>query len=443
MQIGWQQVSPKRWQRPLTGIEDFLLATGNAPVDLYSGRQQYNIFSKLKVDINLPDVQSALRHAWKQTRHQHPAIAASVNGHQKVYETPSEAGLQQWLAGTFIVSDVTDADLLLSQPISQATLYYLPRSSELVLRAHHYVIDGMGTIMFWHCLMQALASPHVDVVFGDEYVRLSAPLDEALGYTGPPTPKETEDANAILTRYAQSLPSIGLVSDIRKAPAADCHNAEHILSTETTAAITTACKTKQISVTSAVQAAWVCMLTKHADPASNTARYTTANEYNIRPYLPEPHNSASSAVGVYYAPLPFTIDLPATYTEIAQALHRHYQTTLKESPETVKLTGHYCRLVAAMAKSPEFKAAPVSTDGLVSSLGVVEKYLSRQYGELVQVHDFKLGLDVVLGMSGFFFYTFRDQLRLVYSYNDGYEKPEKVGEYLTDVERILRGELLA
>ncbi|KAL2842928.1 hypothetical protein BJY01DRAFT_216261 [Aspergillus pseudoustus] len=443
MSIAWKQVSPTRWQRPLTGIEDFLLATGNAPVELYNGRQQYNIFSKLKVEINVPDVESALRHAWKQLRYEQPAIAATVDGERKVYETPDEAGLQQWLSSTFIVSDVSDADSLLSTPIRQATLYYLPKISELILRAHHYVIDGMGTVMFWHCLMEALVSPNKDLTFGNEYVRLSAPLDEALGYTGPPTAKQTQDASAMLTTYAQSLPSIGLVSAIGKAPATDCHNTEHTFSRETTGSIIAACKEKQISVTSAIQAAWVLMLVKHADPSSNRSRYTTANEYNLRPYLPSPHNAPTSAVGVYYAPIPFTIELPAPYMEIAQALNSNYQSTLKDNPETVNLTGHYCHLVAAMAKSPEFKAAPVSTDGLVSSLGVIEKYLRREYGgDAVKVKDFMLGLDVVLGMSAFFMYTFYDQLRLVYSFNDGYESPEKVRHYLEDVERILCEELL-
>jgi hypothetical protein len=78
----------------------------------------------------------------------------------------------------------------------------------------------------------------------------------------------------------------------------------------------------------------------------------------------------------------------------------------------------------------------------VSSLGIVENHLHRQYGETVTVTDFKLGIDVVLGASGFFFYTFHDQLRFVYSFNDGYEELDEVQEYLQDVERILREELL-
>ncbi|KAJ0423243.1 hypothetical protein BJY00DRAFT_59253 [Aspergillus carlsbadensis] len=442
MVISWKQVSATRWERPLTGMEDYLVETGRASIELCNGRQQYNIFSKVRVEIDVPDVEYALRQAWKQLRYKQPAIAATLDGDRKVYESPNEAGLEEWMKSTFIVSDVRDTDTLVSKPIHQATLYYLPNTSEIVLRAHHWVIDGIGTIMFWHCFMQALASPNPNLPFGDEQVRLSAPHDEVLGYTGSPTPKQSSDTTAMITGYLQSLPGIGLPSEIGKAPAAACHNQERIFSKEITAEIIAACKEKNISVTSAVQAAYVCMLVKHADPASNRTRYTTANEFDTRPYLPSPHSTASFAVGVYYVPMPFTVDLPASYMDIAQALHKHYQTSLKGSPETVKLTPHYCHIIAALSKTEQFKSAPPATDGFVSSLGVVENHLHHQYGETVTVSDFKIGLDVVLGTSAFLFYTFDGRLRMAYSFNDGYERLEKVKEYLEDVERILREELL-
>ncbi|KAL2829512.1 hypothetical protein BDW59DRAFT_36114 [Aspergillus cavernicola] len=444
MQVGWSQVSPARWERSLSGMEDFLLTIGNAPVALYDGRQQYNIFSRVKVEINVPDVQSALQHAWKQLRHQQPDIATTIEDGKKVYETPDEAALQAWLDSTFIVSPITDAEELCrsAKPIRQATLYYLPNSSELVLRAHHYVIDGMGTILFWHTLLEALVSPGTDIKFGQEHIQLGVSLEAALGYTAPPTPEETKKANTLLMSYIEKLPGIGLVSDIGAAPAAQCQNMEYLFSPETTAALIQACKERQLSVTSAVHAAFIRMLMKHADPSSKTSRYTTANEYNLRPYLPAPYNTAQKAVSVYYAPIPFSIDLPASFSEIAQALNKSYHTTLKANPNVVNLTGHYTRVLANLAQTPEFQASPVAKEALVSSFGIVENHLQRTYGDVVTVKDFKFGFDVVLGMSGFFVYTFRDRVRLVYSFNDGYEEPERVGLYLRNIEKILVEEML-
>jgi hypothetical protein len=58
------------------------------------------------------------------------------------------------------------------------------------------------------------------------------------------------------------------------------------------------------------------------------------------------------------------------------------------------------------------------------------------------VKDWRLAVDVVLGMTGLHFYSFRDQLRLVYQFNDGYEEPHKIKQYLEDLEKIMKAELL-
>ena len=49
---------------------------------------------------------------------------------------------------------------------------------------------------------------------------------------------------------------------------------------------------------------------------------------------------------------------------------------------------------------------------------------------------------LIFGMSMLFLYTFRDQLRLVYSFNDGYEEPEDIQMYLEEMQNILAQELL-
>jgi hypothetical protein len=86
----------------------------------------------------------------------------------------------------------------------------------------------MGTIMFWPCFVGALASPHPDISFGGEHVRLPAHHNEALKYMGSPTPEQLSAATAMIAGYLQSLPGIGLPSEIGKALAGACCNQEHI-----------------------------------------------------------------------------------------------------------------------------------------------------------------------------------------------------------------------
>lgn len=59
------------------------------------------------------------------------------------------------------------------------------------------------------------------------------------------------------------------------------------------------------------------------------------------------------------------------------------------------------------------------------------------------VKNLDVGVEVVLGMSMMFFYTFRDQLRLRYCFNEGFENMADVERYLQEMERVLDQELLS
>jgi hypothetical protein len=101
------------------------------------------------------------------------------------------------------------------------------------------------------------------------------------------------------------------------------------------------------------------------------------------------------------------------------------------------------RTVCNVIQTPEFLTSPVPRDALFSSLGIAERYMQREYGSKVKVKDMQMGVDVILGMSMIFLYTFQDQLRVVYSFNDGYEERKDIQTYLDEVQKILFEELLA
>ncbi|KAI9929402.1 hypothetical protein ASPWEDRAFT_134859 [Aspergillus wentii DTO 134E9] len=442
--MSWSKVSDRRWERPVNGMEGYFVTTGNLTASLCDGREHYVIFSKVKVDIKIPDVALALKNAWKQLRHEQPQIASTVEGMKKVYEVPDEAALEEWLASTFIVSSCQDAEELYrnSEPIKQATLYYLPQSSELVLRAHHYTLDGTGAIMFWDRYLSMLVNPAKDMQFGDEHARLAPALEEALGYSEPSTEEQKEKAKARLMEYAGNIPGIGPVSKLGSAPSGRRQNAELLFSKETTAAIIAACKEKGITVTSAVHAAYVQTMMRYADPKSKLSKYVTANLFNLRCHLPAPYNSSQHAVSVYYTPQPFYLALPSSFWHTAQVLNKYYKTTFRDNRELLELNGPFTRALCDVAQTPEFLASPPPKDALVSSLGIAEKHVQRTYGRTVTVKDLKVGVDVVLGMSMMFLYTFQDQLRLVYCFNEGFEETPNIQTYLNEIRTVLEEELL-
>ncbi|PYH98526.1 hypothetical protein BO71DRAFT_447120 [Aspergillus ellipticus CBS 707.79] len=398
------------------GMEPHFAFVGAASGALCDGRQQCTIFSKLKVDIDVGD---------------HPQIAATVEGMNKVYEAPDEAALQEWLASTFIVSSASDADEVYhsAAPIKQATLYYVPKSSELLFRVHHFTIDGIGMLLLCHSYLSALAAPAKDLKFGDEYTRLAPTIEEALGYTTP-TSEQIEKAGRDFMSWAVNAPGIGPVSKVGAVAAGEYQNTELVFPTQTTEAIIKACKDKGISVTSAVHAAYIRAIVKYADPSSQNLPYVTANLFNLRPYVLAPYNTSQSAASVYFTPYPYKLDLPASFWESAQALNRYYKNLIKDDPEILNRTGTLTNIVHTTAQSPD--------------LGIAEQYLRRTYGSNVTVRDLsKVGVDVVLGMSMFFIYTFQDQLLLVYSFNDGYEEASNIDAYLEEMQRVLAEELLA
>lgn len=89
--MSWTQVSERRWERPANGMEGFFITMENISGSLFEGRRQFTIFSRINVDLELPspEVENALRQAWKQVRHEQPQIAVTVEGFKKIYEVPT------------------------------------------------------------------------------------------------------------------------------------------------------------------------------------------------------------------------------------------------------------------------------------------------------------------------------------------------------------------
>ncbi|KAL4912326.1 hypothetical protein BDW62DRAFT_24875 [Aspergillus aurantiobrunneus] len=445
--MSWSKVSERRWERPIDGIEGYFVLTGCLSAAACEGRQHYTLFVRALVDLNIPgdDVQSALKQAWMQLRYEQPQIATFVEGSTKVYEAPDEAALQEWLATTVVVSSATDAEALWNTvaPITQATLYYLPKSSELVLRGHHYLLDGIGLLMLLDRFLNALANPTAEnITFGDEGIRLAPPLAEALGVPQQPTSEQTEIVTSSLMGYARNVPGIGPVSKVGRAPAGRCRNTRLVFPQQTTEAIIKVCKEKNITVTSAVHAAYIQTIIKLADPRTPSSHYVTSSSFDLRRYLPKPYNSAQYGASVWYSPLPFHLNLPASFWDTAHALNRFYRTSFRDDPALRRMTPYYNQLMHTVAGSPEYQATAIPHDALPSSLGILEKYVQRAYSSTVAVCDLMTGVDVVLGMSMLFVSTFREKLQIVYSFNDGYEEPADIDRYLEGMRAVLIEQLL-
>ncbi|SPJ70587.1 uncharacterized protein FTOL_00315 [Fusarium torulosum] len=138
--------------------------------------------------------------------------------------------------------------------------------------------------------------------------------------------------------------------------------------------------------------------------------------------------------------MPHKVDLPGSYWDLVKSFNEYYK-TFEQDPEVLEMTGHFKRGMRVVASNPEFIKAPLPKDALVSSLGVVERFINRDY-KGIKVKNLKFGVDIVLGMSMLFLYTFQGKLRLVHSFNDAFEKPEDIQMYLKEMQSTLIQELL-
>ncbi|PIG82848.1 hypothetical protein AARAC_003118 [Aspergillus arachidicola] len=277
-----------------------------------------------------------------------------------------------------------------------------------------------------------LDAPLSHIAFGDEHVRLPTVLEEVLGNSEQPTPEQADRTAALL----------GPVSKLGTAPSGCSRNREYIFSAQKTAAVIKACKDRSISVRSALHAAYIQTVTKYANPTVNVSRYVNVNSLSPRPYLLEPYNTSDYVVSVYYATVPFILDTPATFSEAATALHEHYQTGFKSNTANREICGYMACMLREMVQAPVFEAKPISSDALVSSLDIMEEHLERVYSTTVTVKDFMFGAKTVLGISMLFIYMFHDQLRLEYSFNDGFEEESDIRMYLEEIDRMSTEELL-
>ncbi|GKU03637.1 hypothetical protein FLAG1_04272 [Fusarium langsethiae] len=434
----WKKVSNNQWERPLDGLEAFFVVTANMSAKLCDGREHYTLFASLNVEIDSSDVISDLRHAWRQLRYEQPQISTTIQDMKRVYTIPDEDDLDRWLNETFIVSDALNVEEMqkVIKPIKQITLYYVPKSSELVIRGHHYTIDGTGMELLCDSFLNALAHPDKDITFRDESARLAPVMEEVLGFSEPSV-QAREKAEELLGSYLRNQPAIGPISKLGSVPSGKCQNAELVFSPEITDLLVKACHRKSITVTSAIHAAYVSTLMEHVDPDSEKSRYTSMNQFDLRPYLPPPYNSSKYAASVYYAPHPHIINLPASYWDLVDSFTRYYKTTFKQNPDALEMTGAFKRGMHQVVSSPEFLEAPAPKDALVSSLGIVENFINHEYGNKIKVNDFEFGTDIVLGMSMLFFYTFQGKLRLVHSFNDGFQKAEDIMVCLESIQRTL------
>ena len=453
--MSWSQVSEGRWERPGDSMEGAIAAMAQITVEA-CGREvrPYTLHTKVKLNItnmtSTDDIEPALRYAWKKLRFEQPNLAVTTENNKQVYEVPEdESAVQKWLQETFIVDSSSPDGEQAYQRVNfrgQSLLTYVPKSCELLLSIAHCLIDGVGILQFWDRFLTAVTEPVTHISFGTEHTRLPPTIGEVFGCPENPPPENVERFKKLTTEWSDIFPGVGHVTKNGTVSPGRCLNMQIKFPADKTEAIIRTCKSKGITVTTAIHAAYVIVLAKNPHPSSRKSHYASFDPFNLRRYMPEPYNGY--AVALYLAVFGFHISLPSTYWDVVKALDTHYKTPFKDSnkEEDLKFVKHTSDALMSAFGNAKSKPTIAYTDAIVSSWGLAEVYCKRSYASPsvhIEVEDVCPGCDIVDVQPSFLYYTFRDQLNLVHAFNDAFQDPADVRAFYDQVEKVLDEKLLS
>lgn len=469
--LGWSSPSADTFTRPLDNLETFykLLADAGAPLNL----EQWIITTRLKLSFprSVADPTLCLRRTWLLLRKLHPHLGA-VASPAPAFGTddpPSVLTIEpfrpdEWLEETFFIHDkYRDADeaLLELRPAQTARAHWLPKTSELLIQASHWRIDGIGKLMLVHSFLTSLASvirQGLDVPlesYASNIGRGSLPPSLADLTGTPATEDATPDylkkcADGLAATFLKGMPSIGLptIKGSEAALPGVTHRASLVLDAATSQALKAACDARGFSIAAATHAAIIRAAQTYPQSSACTS-YATFFATDLRKLLPSPYNSAEYAGGLYCSGLPLSVNdvFDKPFDEVVAEVSLAYKTDLNDltrddegNPVSVlKVTGPFLRRTTRIFNTPPPPEMPPMETPDLSSLGKLEKFLEREYtfgdgeDDKIELQDFWLTVGILGRSSYFHVLTFRDQTRLQVCYNSSYYTKELMDEVLEKV----------
>ncbi|KAE8154603.1 hypothetical protein BDV25DRAFT_171809 [Aspergillus avenaceus] len=453
----WSQLSTHTFTRPLGPNEVFIKLVSDPGHAL--GREHWAINYTVTISprgdlTNLSSLPDLIRYAWSHLRFQHPSLAAYPDASNAVYHVPDSAdALQEWLSQSFfVIDDAKSADEVIPtiKPAAYARLYYIRTAKQLLLHTAHWRMDGVGgplllgqliDLMVLHsktALSGPLPDPFDAFPWGEEVSRLTPPVEEAGDMPETPTEEQKRIAQEAVSTFALAAGAVGVpYTGDASTPPAGTLAAELTFSPSTTAAVIATAKARGLSITAAVHASLAAVNFRRAIPAHQGRHYTSTIKLSLRPYLPEPYSTPVAASGLYTSGWLARVDQNSTWEDHARTYQAEYQKGI--SAQYLQAHREYATLLVNILRNPPTPPEPPS-DVDISSMGVMEKFLAREYGTAecgFEVTHVGVGVEMLTRQGVVFVWTFRDRLVLRLVYNEAYHTAEQMAGFVDDVRRDL------
>ncbi|KAB8277467.1 hypothetical protein BDV30DRAFT_251632 [Aspergillus minisclerotigenes] len=488
--FGWSETKPGRWERDVDEAEQFY--TSLAKVYEGTGRTFFAMTGFISVSVPAEGGSSdhqtenraveALRKAWLRLRYDHPTIASrveyDVHGKKckKIYETFTKTSSQEdWLKTTFQIlsTGVSGLEWCNSDPPVPPlpTLFLIKEPSsvdgafraDVVLRAHHDIIDGMGTLMLFNNLFAHAAeiykwgASYTAPCFGGEWANLSPPLRVAAGIPNDLRPAQEDRLQNIIhsnesLRKDVEIASLPFHRD-RTQPGK--HQRVAIsLSVEQTRLLLDKCRDAGLSITHAYHTAIAVTVRgiqeRRAD--ERKIRYINYTLINERGHCRNPYSTWAHPASVYHSVSgrSLAIDLNvasslgtadvasitandrADFMDIAQAV-RDFYLGIRNDKEHIFLVPSYWKMSTIPyptdGATPPVPARNDNPSVSISSMGVLDKVIRPIHGPFQLDNPWVTGEELGTGL-GIFLGTWKDRLTLSAAYNDAWHDKNEAMAFL-------------
>ncbi|KAJ5364913.1 uncharacterized protein N7496_010626 [Penicillium cataractarum] len=481
----WKLTKPGRWERDIDEVEEFYTSLAKAFEG--TGRVFFAMTGFISFSIPVQTgsdsfetekrVETALKNAWTRLRFDHPTIASRVQfdpaqqKYKKTYETFTDSASQrQWLDDTFRVvpERISGLEWCNSDPPVPAlpTLFLIksPTSNgdtfraDLVLRSHHDIIDGMGTLLLFNNLFSLAADAYEQTEydlppFGDEWSNLSPPLRMAAGIPASLSPEHEEQMRGILQHNASLKEDIETASPPfqRQSAVPGKHQRVAVtLSEDTTARVLEKCRSLGLSITHAYHAAIALAVRdlQERKESERMVRYISYCLVNERHHCNPPYSTSAHPATVYHSVSGrcLAVDLTVHAVEssdgtptdeeeflpIAQHI-RDYYLDIRDDVEYIKLIPAFWAMSISPYPGPDPPVIPArneSPSASISSMGVLDKAIRHNYGSFSVDDPWVTGEELGTGL-GVFLGTWKGRLTLSAAYNDAWHGKEEVLDVLS------------
>ncbi|KAJ5622039.1 hypothetical protein N7528_005271 [Penicillium herquei] len=443
----WKEVSPGHYERDFDSLENFYRVVADAAVPL--NRQHYLISCTLQL-ATLPPLH-VIKNAWKILRQKYPQIAATGTGHgtgaKFCYDVPQPDELDAWVKDTLIIENQSSANdkYEKEKPSSEFLLYCFPDTRGLLLRMPHWRIDGIGLMYLQNAFLQILANGASDEILldGSEAKNLTLSLDEAAGVPASTSSADSQAATDELDVFLKNQPSISIPTLPNVLP----NNTRRLQSSfpaDITSRIIDACKSRNLTVTTAVHAALVVATFPYMehgfDPTTRGqggGKYTGFNAIDLRKYLSAPFNGPEAAVSIYHTGIPVSVDLTINkdFDSIAAEMLTSYKRDLsKDSPRNLFnfLAEYVNQVLGVLGQEPGNPLhAPAHPE--LSSMGIINEHVSAKYEgteSTIEVQEWWIAVEVINRLLLTNVWTWNEEMVLSVNWNEAFYDDEFVSQFL-------------